>query len=380
MGSETPEKPEVVDFRSKTAAEWAESDFKEAKAVEFFKGHLEGMIHNLDGLQLGDAEVNDSCAWNLQYIGRAIELLKENYPNDPDIKLFEEMYSDLSEDFDHSTEVVIDSGYDAIVLAMQKELKEGGVREVNLGNPVPGKLGETVENLEKVGIVFEYVVTSGNLNAKTVILFMQAHSNPGADKAYLDAAGITDSQDGIYRDISQIVESGLGKLVYDEGGRIGEDVDFEEIGSEEETPDYAKVMAGFRLKRGLKDRVILTGAEPPGLVDSTVRRMQNEENPGKVFMYRAVAHNVLVANAVVDDLNRRSDGVGVLIFGAMHEKFPVVAGEKIEQPLSLSRCLAGMGVNVVVVDRADMTEEKLKKAMQSGGGKVVEKTFGLKSE
>lgn len=349
-----------------TAKENAEFNFKWAKespqAFNEFKKDLERQLHELDGKNIENESLKNKCQRGLDVVARSIELLKENYPEDTDVKLFEAMYLDLKGDFENAKQLRLDSGYDSIVLAMQKDIKDSGVREESPDNTI---LGATVESLRKAGVNPEYVVTSGNPSAKTVVLFMQIHPNPGATKVYMDGIGITSSQDEIYRDATNIVNSGIGKLIYTEGCGAGEELPV--IKDEDLKEDSVKVDAGIRLRRDLDDKkVVVVGAEPAGLVGSTFRRACGGDK--SAFNHRLLAQNVLIANAIVDDMNTRSDNFGMVIYGGAHEKSPSWSPSTV---LPLSKVLAAMGLNVVVVDRmsGNITEEKMK-ANKAGLKKV----------
>ena len=265
------------------------------------------------------------------------------------------MYIDLRADFESERDLRLDSSFDALVDAMQEEIKTAGVHKESPDETVAQ---DVVRSLRDAGVSPEYVVTTGNPNAPTVVLFMQAHPNPGMTPEMMEDLGINASQGRIVRDISAIVESRMPLgTVYYEGLPAQDELSGTEA-AELDSTLAGSSLAGGLLKKKFDNRIHIEGIENMQLLSAIVDGLIRGES--KAMQYRTTAHNVLLASNIIEDINAddSTPGTHVLVLGGAHEK--ALFGKASDDSLPISQVLAYYGVNVVVVDAAttylDMTK------------------------
>jgi hypothetical protein len=352
------------------AAEFAkEAETMDLRSMkEQIKSDLLSLNKKDELLNESDRDVKD----RLESAKVLLDALKKRYPNDPDLLLLDKVYDDLKSDFDRGMETDIDSSFDTLISGMDQALKEAGVRKE--APDEKSTLSDTVAKLKNLGIEPEYVVTSGNPKAKTVVLFMQAHPNPGVTQASADADGITASQAQIGQAIESAVESGLTHDIFEEGlGRYAE-VRTEEVKeSFSERPDL-QFSASWRAKEKYGDKINLKGYEPENMQPSYAQEVvelfykirngdlrEEDVTPEQKQLaikfsafgaYRMSSMNVFIASNIKAALDQSDQPTSFMILGGAHEKPSpqfIKAGLK-ENPLPISQALAYYGMNVVVVD------------------------------
>lgn len=286
----------------------------------------------------------DVCAdvrERLDEIGKSLSALEVTYPNDLDLKELRLLYGDLRRDFESGQELQLDESFDQLIALMEEEISKSGVRTELVDETI---LNDTILKLRGVGIHPSYVVTQGDPNAKTIVFFMQLHSNPGMDKEFRDSVGITASQREIYEGIRGAQKAGLGKTVYAEGLDLDMSLDLDEYLDFLMEDENNAAMANLQLEHDLGDRIDTVGAEETALFFDMFT------HPGRGFEYRCTAHNIFIADNVADHFSNSDETLAFLSFGAFHETADG-SGEE-ESPLPLSQILAYRGFNVVVVDAA----------------------------
>ncbi|MCA9373883.1 hypothetical protein KC725_01850 [Candidatus Peregrinibacteria bacterium] len=304
---------------------------------------------------------------------KLLDQLKKDHPKDPDLFALEKTYKDLRGDFDSKKETHIDTAFEEIATEMKAEVEKSGVKKVGI-EEIEGvgsnSLREAVDQLKKLEIHPSYVVESANPNAKTVVLFMQAHpAVPGlsldaeTEKKAQSMAGegggrsTADSQAEIRDAILRAYEAGFIDTVYDEGTPRNYSMqDFpktipkEHISTAIEEmkknvpPEYREQFdyASFQAKLVAGNGLDVRGYD---FDESKNLIMEGKES----LLYRMDAHNAFIASYLADQVLRSSDEVSFLTIGALHESWP--KGGK-EHHLPISHAMAYHGMNVVVVDSA----------------------------
>lgn len=291
-------------------------------------------IHDMDEAMRADIQAQ------FEELGKNLSALEVTYPNDLELKELRLLYEDLRRDFENNQELRLDEGFDQLIALMEEEILKGGVRTESVDETI---LTGTIEELRGVGIHPSYVVTQGDPNAKTIVFFMQIHSNPGMDKEFRDSAGITASQREIYEGILGAQKAGLGKTVYAEGLESG--ISLDEYVDLLMVDENDAAMATVQLEHDLGDRVDTVGTEELALLLDMFTR-----HGRRGFRYRCTAHNIFIADNVADHFSNSDETLAFLPFGALHETADGF-GEGVS-PLPLSQILAYRGFNVVVVDSA----------------------------
>ncbi len=167
------------------------------------------------------------------------------------------------------------------------------------------------------------------------------------DQELRDLAGITQSQNDIYKGVKAAHAAGLINTVYTEGWGDENEMDLKEGKLREAitADETAMAMGAWRVETELGDELTLVGTEDMPLL------MNAWEGNG--MEYRATAQNILIADNVADGVKARQEPLSVLTFGAAHESFNFgPKDERREHPVPLSHLLAYNGVNVIVVDAA----------------------------
>jgi len=295
---------------------------------------------NLTQLVLWDAQLKaegKNIKESLDQSKERLDKLKKDYPNDPDIYLFEQMYEDLIGDFEKGEETNLDTSFDSVINEMKDIIKSAGVRRKR---PYRTILYDTVKKLRKLGIKPEYVVTQGNKEAPTVVLYMQIHSFADAGPEAKKTMRLSQAQ--IKREISRAIEANLTNILYTEGISEKEEIDKNHI-----IPIGINASVALEMKFG--NKISTKGYENPYFLNAFESGLFND-NLEKMMDYRASAHNVLLASNISEDIAREKEPLSFVVIGAAHEGDIFTKSGK--HPLPLSEILAYYGVNVIVVDAA----------------------------
>lgn len=281
---------------------------------------------------------------DLLLVGQKISLFRQKYPDDPDLKLIDELYEDLKSDFDTDRKLKLDDGFEKIMELIEKEVAKSGVVEQA---PDQSDIPEVISALRGCGIEPKYVVSNGRKSAKTVVYFMQTHPpDRGASKELLEAAGVEKSQKAIYDNLLNSYKAGLMKTVYGEGLPGGMEIG---SGVMKDAGMDKKFSYGI-LKEKLGNKMRLVGMEDFGLTTSGLE--------GDTYRsFRVTAHNIFLASAIDADLKNISESLVFSVLGAAHEDLRLDEGDDIEGDdivgyLPFSHALAYYGYNVVVVDES----------------------------
>jgi hypothetical protein len=239
-----------------------------------------------------------------------LDSLKTRFPKNPDLLALESVYDDLQGDYDRHEETEIDSGFESILQKLASAMKEKNVR---VETPdAKNALSGIISKLKNMGINPIFTVLNENPNAKTVVLFMQIHPNPGMTREDMEAVGVLKSQAEIKSSIKNMVKGGLAKNVFWEGFPAG-------------NPTSTTVAGKTTNLYGYEDIALL--------------KMAISELDGKVSKHRITSHNIFLASNVARVLENNSDRVSILVIGASHAD-------------ALPPALAYYGANVIVVDSA----------------------------
>ena len=293
-----------------------------------------------------------------------LEELKENYPEERDIVLFEEALIDLEQDFKEEVETELDSSMEAMMEDMKGVIAEAGVEQKDVSEVIneDSLMGDTLCRMEELGVEAEYVVEAADPNAPVIVLFMQVHPAPSeVENIKLDISGnkkmqraLTakkgvlktpeESQLAIYENVWSLVEDGVGSTLYAEivplvwGELNQERVDV--IRDEQE--DYGQ-MASLRLEEDLGDAIDVRAYDIDPLKYETLSGEMD-------LVYRFAAHNVFIAS----NLTTRHSGLGeqpvsFATMGGEHERY---RNPDVEHQIPISHAMAYYGFNVVVVNQA----------------------------
>ncbi len=129
-------------------------------------------LFKLDKMDRDHPDFQADAEARLTWAENDLKQLEAAYPQDSDVKVLREMYEDLKKDFEQNFGMNFDSSFDIIVGEMETELKMSGVR---VETPEETILTGTVQELETIGIHPSYVVTQGDANAPTIVLYMMIH-------------------------------------------------------------------------------------------------------------------------------------------------------------------------------------------------------------
>jgi len=276
----------------------------------------------------------------LDEAGSHLAQLKKKYPNDPDIYVFEQIYTDLREDFELGRETDIDSSMDTILAEMGEIVDSADVRRESPDETI---LADTIEDLRDLGIDPAYVITQGDPEAPTVLLYMQLHPS------HKMSEDIRLSQAQIQRELRGLIEKGLSDTVYVEGLQTGGELgEFLEKGEVTRTGEDADAVT--RLKQEFGDRFDAIGYENLPLLRSVMRGGIESQKAARQWMYRATAHNAVLASNVSGDVIKNNKDLVCMVIGAGHEDPEFWRRE--EHPLPISEMLAYYGLNIIVVDAA----------------------------
>lgn len=274
-----------------------------------------------------------------------IDLLKQQYPDDINIRVLEAMYDDLKGDLDQQRDLHFDSSFDAILKDMQEEISASGVRVETAENTI---LSDTVSKLRECGIEPDYIVTRGDSNAKTVVLFLQLHPNPGLSRQTMEELGILQSQEAITKAIRAASDRDLIEDVYCEGVPFGQEISQQDA-VDLMPSDPSAELSYFGVKRTFGNKVRLNGIEDMNLLAMMAQDVARGRE--KAAEERGTAHNIFLGDNIAVDLTKRERDLAFLILGSAHEiNFGDVFGHNKPHPLPLSHVLAYNGVNVIVVD------------------------------
>lgn len=301
---------------------------------------LEEMDETKEGFM---EEAEERLAW----AESNLKELEAAYPHDLDVKFLREMYEDLKKDLEDKFPMDFDSSFDQILEEMVAELEASGVR---VENPETSLLSGTVQELEAIGIHPSYVVTQGDPNAPTIVLYLMVHPTPGMNQELRDLTGVTQSQNDIYSGVTAAQEAGLIDTVYTEGWGTGRELDLKE-GHLRNAPiqdENAMAIGAWRAETELGDGLRLVGTEDMPLLINV--------SQGNGMKYRATTQNILIADNIADEVHASQEKLSLLTFGLFHESFDSIPndGEADHEahPVPLSHLLAYNGVNVIVVDAA----------------------------
>ena len=317
----------TIDLSSETSPPWIE---KLSVVKKDIKSELLSLTANDNDLRDTGRNIFIVLAMSEDFISK----LKKAYPNDPDIYLFEQMYADLNEDLNRHEETDLDSSFETILTEMGSVIEKSGVRREN---PKDSILMDTVLQLKAVGVEAEYVVTKGDPNAPTIVLFKQIHGLPTTTREQEDDIGITGSQHMIRDAIIAATNAGIISTVYPE--IMPEDPDMARRASTVLTSgevDNVFSRAGvMQAKKSLGDNVNLVGYDEDTL----------KMNPRMMFQNRDTVHNVFMASNLEQLVSKSDQQLSFLTIGAGHETHFDEG-----HPLPLSSTLAYYGMNVIVVD------------------------------
>ena len=264
--------------------------------------------------------------------------LEKKNPDDHELTVLRRLYDDLFTDDLQGKDLELDSGFEALAIDAAEQFEKKGMKVESLEET---RLKALVAKLQALDINPEYVVDCGKKNAKTIVYFMQIHPmigvNPSEYEEEYRKAGIWDAQDEIERAINAAVDVGLIDSVYGEGLFIDKPVD-PQLGDAADDP--AMSFTGYvRAKNKHGDKLELIGMESLDLITSTLRSSD--------LYPRMTAHNMILADNVVDHFKKSGAEVSFAVLGGGHEMLP-----NLGHTLPFSRALALNGVNVIVVDEA----------------------------
>jgi hypothetical protein len=252
------------------------------------------------------------------------------------------MYKDLRGDFAKGEDFELDTSFDDIEMEMGNVVKEAGVHQET---PDGTSLSDTVRKLRAFHVNPDYIVTSGNPKAKTVVLFMQIHSMSGMTNEMADELGVTQSQAQIKEGIGNAVRTGFVKDVYEEFVESTRVLDGSSL-LKEYNSDTSMRQATFQLKEELGERMVLKGYDVDELKSFVFMDDPDKEKDDRYFEHRTKAHNVFIASNLAERVNASDQNISFVTLGIGHEKLP--QGER--HPVRISDCLAYYGFNVIVVD------------------------------
>ena len=342
-----------------------------SKEIAFGKKDLRDLLFEIDRKYLGFVIVEGEIQELVKTAGEQLVLLESKYPEDKDVQELRLLYDDLIEDHEASRHLNLDTSFDEISRKMEEEIAERGVRIEPASNTI---LADTVKALEECGITPEYIVTTGNPKAKTVVYFMQIHPHPTkTSPKILEAMGVKASQEEIYEAIIAASEKGLIKVVYGEGISSGKKLDEETLKKGKKGLSY--IEAGKKMGK----RIEIVGVENANLLKGA---SQDIGTPS--FKYRVTAHNIYIGENIAEAVNASPQNLSFFVMGAAHEK-KFIKG--LSDPLPISQAIAYHGVNVVVVDSASkyFDEQKAVSAMMeweketriNQEKEILEKTKGV---
>lgn len=272
--------------------------------------------------------------------------LKSQYQNDPDYQKLVLMWQDLQNDYQKQRKLNLDTSLGQIVEPLIEKIQRKGIQRYEIAELPNRKLQKLAIELQALGIEPEFIVPALETDAPTVILMLQAHSNPGMDTEIQQDLGVTSSQHSIVEYITAIQQSGLTKTVFGEGIPKGEMIDVK-------TAQQVQDMGYFQAKAILGDRLDLYGFDDMPFVKKSVVEITD---PNSSYA-RQTVNNITLASNLVQELETRKTDTSIVVFGAGHEK---EMDSYEEHPFPLSKAVAYTGANVVVIDTAQgFTEEAL---------------------
>lgn len=320
-------------------------------------------INNIDEL---NEELLQKTEQYLKNIKAVLSNLKQQYPDDPDLKLLEKLYEDLKEDINKKNEPELNEAFEQILKEIKGEIEKSGVRKEKVIN---SSLPETVQLLKSANInmppEYTYIVTKGDKNAKTVVLFLQNHPNPGMTEKQMQMFGVLESQADIEAVLEDAINAGIGKTIYKEGLEYGKELygfHIDQI-KKNNSLDYLKYFATTKIKEKYGPNVNIIGYEDELLLDKIFTSMLNQDREEGQSKYRANAHNTLIASNIADLMKEKNDKIAFAVIGRSHEK-KFSSEEK--HPMPLSELLAYNGLNVVVFDTSQpiIIDQETKKALE----------------
>ncbi|MBI2634100.1 hypothetical protein HYW82_00315 [Candidatus Peregrinibacteria bacterium] len=287
--------------------------------------------------------------------------MEKQYPDDSDLLVLETLYGDLFNDYETvATQLLLDRGFDEIMASLNREVAVAGVR---VESPNNSSIPVIIEQLKASGIEPEYVVSAGDVGAKTVVYFMQTHPNPGVPVEVMRAMGVEESQNEIYKGLRNAVTTGIGRTVYSEGlpAYLNYNSDFSKKYLEKQTVSQKGfTLAVDRVNRDLEGAVNLVGMENMDLMNATLTLWDMD--------YRVTAHNILLADNIHAHFSNTDEQVAFAVLGAGHEKYEkMIRGMgDVAHGMPFSSALAYYGYNVVVVDASTryFDEAKYQKALE----------------
>lgn len=288
----------------------------------------------------------------LPLIDKTLKLLEAKYPDDPDLKLYRAYFEDLSRDLREKRKPHLDESFRLLVQDMKDEIDLVGIKT---GEEANESMKPVLDQLREAGINASYSVYSGNPNAKTVVLFTQAHPNIGVPTKFYDAMQVTASQKFIYDATESAVAKGLTSTLYSEGIGADETLTQKEVSqatSEEFEP--ALRLAPFMLKKDLGDKIEVSGFEDVPFLQKAAKSiyLDGDSDMG----HRIGLNNILIAENVALKLSTSSEKMAFLAIGGKHEDVNLGADADNSQDVDqrdkivLSQVLAYYGMNVVVVN------------------------------
>jgi hypothetical protein len=296
---------------------------------------------------------------------RCLDQLKRDYPDDPDIYLFEEALLDLEGDLKEGVETELDESMDQMMVEMRDIFVESGVEQKDVNEVIneDSLVGETLRSMEELGVEAKYLVEAAESNAPVIILFMQHHpQSPGAENVKTDLSGheemqealtlsegvtvkpMEESQADIYEDAKVLIEDQIGSTLYAEfvplawGGLTQEMID--------KTIDVSpqlEHLAALRLEEDLGERIDVMGYDVDPLKFALLAGKSNA-------LYRYAGHNVYIASSLAEiHPGIESQPVSFATMGGGHEQYPNI---EVDHHIPISHALAYYGFNVIVVDHA----------------------------
>jgi hypothetical protein len=285
------------------------------------------------------------AASELEEIKWELDELKQRYGDDSDLKDLETMYADLRGDYEKGGKLNLDSSLGAIAGEVYREMEQTGIQALHPNQVPPGDLQELAQRLADFGMSVEYVVAANQANAPTLILMPQSHASLGMSEGIKAIAGVTANQAEIKSVLVQLSEAGLTHNSFIEGLAAGTELTLK---SAKLNPDQGMALA----KRDLATNLTVYGFDNLQFLRKT---LVESTDPVAVLL-RQTAGNIYLADALKRQIDHLDIQLSTAVIGAGHE-LNIETGEM--HSFSLSKIVAYLGINVIVVNRPEFDTARL---------------------